>query len=102
MNSITHTRSYILVTAKAIRQVPGTMLNDNFISSLLQSLEMQGFELVGEGFRGRLDLDIVRRALRVKVYSGIKGRGNGGRRRRHKRPSDGHGSQLMNGLGLTD
>lgn len=52
---LTRTRSYIVVAAKDIRQIPGPVLDDDFIAGLFEALEVYGFEIVGERIGGRVN-----------------------------------------------
>lgn len=43
------TWSYIVVTTKDIGQIPGPVLNDNFIAGLFEAMEVDRLDVVGEG-----------------------------------------------------
>jgi hypothetical protein len=43
------TWSYIVVTAKDIRQIPGSVLNHNFIAGLFEAIQVDCLDVVGEG-----------------------------------------------------
>lgn len=40
-DSALHTRSYVVVAAENIRQIPGAVLDDDFIAGLFETMEIQ-------------------------------------------------------------
>ena len=59
------TRSYIVFAAEDIRQVPGPVLDHDFIAGQLLALEVDGLDIVVEGF-GR-GVDRVLQAFGVEL-----------------------------------